>query len=225
MSITDRLHQLDRYQQRTPRVRFIAAVIKKFGDDQAGQLAALIAYYGFVSLFPLLLVLVTVLGFVLQGDPGEQKRILDGALGQFPIVSTELKLKSLTGSGIGLAIGVVGSLLAGMGITGATQNAFNRIWHVPFKDRPNFIYAHLRGLGMLAILGTLSIVSTTAAGFVGSSWSARVRQVSAIRKRRRVTVPSIIRSSRPSSSQTGRAFSKNASKSAVCCFLRSSIVS
>jgi membrane protein len=169
MSITDRLHQLDRYQQRTPRVRFVAAVIKKFGDDQGGQLAALIAYYGFVSLFPLLLVLVTVLGFVLQGDPGEQKRILDGALGQFPIVSTELKLKSLTGSGIGLAIGVVGSLLAGMGITGATQNAFNRIWHVPFKDRPNFIYAHLRGLGMLAILGTLSIVSTTAAGFVGSS--------------------------------------------------------
>jgi YihY family inner membrane protein len=168
MSIMDRLHELDRRQQEAPRIGFIAAVIKKFGDDQAGQLAALIAYYGFVSLFPLLLVLVTVLGFVLQGDPGEQKRILDGALGQFPIVSDELKLKSLTGSGIGLAIGVLGSLLAGMGITGATQNAFNRIWHVPFKDRPNFIFAHLRGLGMLAILGTLSIVSTTAAGYVGT---------------------------------------------------------
>jgi membrane protein len=169
MSITDRLHALDRRQQQMPRVGFIAAVVKKFGDDQAGQLAALIAYYGFVSLFPLLLVLVTILGFVLQGDPGEQKRILDGALGQFPIISSELKLKTLTGSGIGLAIGVVGSLLAGMGITGATQNAFNRIWSVPFKDRPNFLFAHLRGLGMLAILGTLSIVSTTAAGFVGSS--------------------------------------------------------
>ncbi len=169
MSITDRLHALDRRQQQMPHVGFIAAVVKKFGDDQAGQLAALIAYYGFVSLFPLLLVLVTILGFVLQGDPGEQKRILDGALGQFPIVSDQLKLHSLTGSGIGLAIGVVGSLLAGMGITGATQNAFNRIWSVPFKDRPNFLFAHLRGLGMLAILGTLSIVSTTAAGFVGSS--------------------------------------------------------
>jgi YihY family inner membrane protein len=168
MSVMDSLRALDRRQQEAPRIGFIAAVIKKFGDDQAGQLAALIAYYGFVSLFPLLLVLVTVLGFVLQGDPGEQKRILDGALGQFPIVSDELKLKSLTGSGIGLAIGVLGSLLAGMGITGATQNAFNRIWHVPFKDRPNFLFAHLRGLGMLAILGTLSIVSTTAAGYVGT---------------------------------------------------------
>jgi YihY family inner membrane protein len=169
MSISDRLHALDRRQQEMGRVGFVAAVIKKFGDDQAGQLAALIAYYGFVSLFPLLLVLVTVLGFVLQGDPDDQKRILDGALGQFPLISDQLKLHSLTGSGVGLAIGVVGSLLAGMGITGATQNAFNRIWSVPFKDRPNFLFAHLRGLGMLAILGTLWIVSTTAAGYVGSS--------------------------------------------------------
>jgi YihY family inner membrane protein len=169
LSIAERLHAVDRLQQRHRRLGFFAAVLKKFGDDQAGQLAALIAYYGFVSLFPLLLVLVTILGFVLQGDPGDQKRILDGALGQFPIVSDQLKLHSLTGSGVGLAIGVVGSLLAGMGITGATQNAFNRIWHVPFKNRPNFLFAHLRGLGMLAILGTLSVVSTTVAGFVGTS--------------------------------------------------------
>jgi membrane protein len=169
MSISERLHALDRRQQQSPRLSFLAAVLKKFGDDQAGQLAALIAYYGFVSLFPLLLVLVTVLGFVLQGDPAEQKRILDGTLGQFPIISDQLKLQSLTGSGVGLVIGVLGSLLAGMGITGATQNAFNRIWSVPFKHRPDFIHSRLRGFGMLAILGTLSIVSTTAAGFVGSS--------------------------------------------------------
>ncbi|HEV2975701.1 MAG TPA: YihY/virulence factor BrkB family protein [Solirubrobacteraceae bacterium] len=169
MSLTDTLHAIDRRQQQTRGVRFVAAVYKKFSDDQAGQLAALIAYYGFVSLFPLLLVLVTILGYVLQGNPDEQKKILDGALGQFPLVSDQLKLHSLTGSSIGLAIGAVGSLLAGMGITGATQNAFNRIWHVPFKDRPNFIYAHLRGLAMLAVLGTLSVVSTTAAGYVGTS--------------------------------------------------------
>jgi membrane protein len=180
MGITDTLRRLDHRQQQRPRVGFIAAVIKKFGDDQAGQLAALIAYYGFVSLFPLLLVLVSVLGFVLQGDPGEQKKILDGALGQFPILSEELKLRSLTGSGVGLAVGVVGSLLAGMGITGATQNAFNRIWGVPFKHRPNFVFAHLRGLGMLAILGTLSVVSTTVAGFVGASSHGAVAVVAGI---------------------------------------------
>jgi YihY family inner membrane protein len=180
MGLMDRLHEIDRWQQSGRRTSFIAAVIKKFGDDQGGQLAALIAYYGFVSLFPLLLVLVTVLGFVLQGDPGEQQRILNGALGQFPIVSSELKLHSLTGSGLGLAIGVLGSLLAGMGITGATQNAFNRIWGVPFKDRPNFVFAHLRGLGMLALLGTLSVLSTTVAGFVGSTSHAALDVIAGI---------------------------------------------
>ena len=180
MGLMDTLRTLDHRQQQRPRIGFVAAVVKKFGDDQAGQLAALIAYYGFVSLFPLLLVLVTVLGFVMEGNPAEQKKILDGALGQFPILSSELKLRSLTGSGVALAIGVVGSLLAGMGITGATQNAFNRIWDVPFKNRPNFVFAHLRGLGMLAILGTLSVVSTTAAGFVGASSHGAVAVVAGI---------------------------------------------
>jgi YihY family inner membrane protein len=169
MSLADRLSALDRRQQRSPRISFVVAVLKKFGDDQAGQLAALIAYYGFVSLFPLLLVLVTVLGFVLQGDPHLQRRILDGALGQFPIVSDQLRLHSLAGSSPALAVGVIGSLLAGLGITGATQNAFNQIWSVPRKQRPNFFKARLRGLAMLAVLGTLSIIATTAAGFVGSS--------------------------------------------------------
>jgi membrane protein len=180
MSISDRLHALDRRQQRSRRLSFVAAVVKKFSDDQAGQLAALIAYYAFVSLFPLLLVLVTVLGFVLQGDPSEQKRILDGTLGQFPLISDQLRLQSLTGSSVGLAVGVVGSLLAGMGITGATQNAFNRIWHVPFKHRPNWLHARLRGLGMLAMLGTLSIVSTTAAGYVGSASHAAAAVVAGV---------------------------------------------
>src|SRR6476619_1346891 len=113
MSISDRLHDLDHRQQSTKGVRFIAAVIKKFGDDQAGQLAALISYYGFVSLFPLLLVFVTVLAIVLEGDPDLQKKILDGTLGQFPLLSDSLTLHSLNGSPIALAVGIVGALLAG----------------------------------------------------------------------------------------------------------------
>ena len=169
MNVGERLQALDRRQQRMPRVAFVAAVIKKFTDDQAGQLAALIAYYAFVSLFPLLLVMVTVLGFVLEGDPAAQKRILDGALGQIPLVSDQLELHSLKGSAAALVIGLAGALIAGLGITSATQNAFSRIWHVPFKSRPNFLTARLRGLRMLVLLGALSIVSTTVAGFVGSS--------------------------------------------------------
>ena len=135
---------------------FIAAVIKKFGEDQAGQLAALIAYYGFVSLFPLLLVFVTVLGYVLQNNPSERETILNGTLGQFPIIGDQLKVHSISGSGLALAVGIVLSLLAGLGIMGASQAAFNRIWHVPFKRRPDFIHQRLRSLAMLVILATLS---------------------------------------------------------------------
>jgi YihY family inner membrane protein len=168
MSLADRLQALDRLQQRHQRLSFPAAVIKKFGDDGAGQLAALIAYYGFVSLFPLLLVLVTVLGFVLEGSPKTQASVLHSTLGQFPIIGDQLQrnVHSLKGSPGALAIGLVGLLFGGLGIVGATQNAFQQVWHIPRKHRPNFLAWRLRGLGLLAALGVLLIVSTVAAGYV-----------------------------------------------------------
>jgi membrane protein len=169
MGLTEKLERLDERQQRSPRLSFVAAVYKKFTDDQAGSLAALLAYWGFVSVFPLLLVLVTVLGFVLQGDPSEKEKILKGTLGQFPLVSDQITHSGLKGSVAALTIGVFGSLTAGLGITGATQNAFNRIWAVPFKERPNFVFVRLRGLATLALLGVMSIISTVSAGFVGSA--------------------------------------------------------
>lgn len=180
LSLNDRLRAIDRRQQRTPGIRFIAAVIKKSGDDQAGHLAALISYYAFVSLFPLLLVLVTVLGFLLQGNTAKREEILHGTLGQIPLISDQLEHHSLSGSNLALVIGIVGALLAGMGITNATQEAFNRIWGVPFKARPNFLHLRLRGLGMLAILGTLSIISTVAAGYVGAASHGAVSVVAGV---------------------------------------------
>jgi len=168
MSFSDRLHAVDCYQQRHRRLSFMAAVIKKFDDDQAGQLAALIAYYGFFALFPLLLVFVTVLGFVLQGNTSAQNSVLHSTLGQYPIIGEELQhnIHSLKGNPVGLSIGVVGSLLAGLGITGAVQNAFSQVWHIPRKDRPDFLTWRLRGLWQLIVLGLLFIVSTGAAGYV-----------------------------------------------------------
>jgi YihY family inner membrane protein len=168
MTLNERLRTLDGFQQRHRGLSFLAAVVKKFGEDRAGQLAALIAYYGFFSLFPLLLVFVTVLGFVLQGNRSAQESVLHSTLSQFPIIGQQLQqnVHSLTGSAAGLTIGVVGSLLAGLGITGAAQNAFNEVWKVPHKDRPNFLTWRLRGLGLLVTLGALTIVSTAVTGYV-----------------------------------------------------------
>jgi len=174
VSITDRLHRLDSYQQRGPRVSFLAAVVKKFSDDQASQMAALIAYYGFFSLFPLLLVFVTILGFVLEGNTSAQNSVLHSTLSQFPIIGEQLQknVTSLKGNPLSLAIGLAGSLFAGLGITGATQSAFNQVWYVPHKNRPNFLTSRLRGLGLLIVLGVLAIVSTVAAGFVSAGGSS-----------------------------------------------------
>jgi inner membrane protein YhjD len=144
------------------------AVVKKFGDDQGGSLAALVAYYAFFSIFPLLLVFVTVLGFVLQGDPSAQKSIKDSVLAQFPVIGTDLKnnVHSLKGHTIALVIGIAGSLWGALGVTNAAQNAFDRVWAVPFKDRHNFFQARLRGLVLLVSIGLLFIVATVASGVV-----------------------------------------------------------
>ncbi|MEP6527320.1 MAG: YihY/virulence factor BrkB family protein [Nocardioidaceae bacterium] len=111
MALTDRL---DRFQQRRPWAGFPIAVAYKYADDQGNYLAALMTYYGFLSLFPLLLLLSSVLGFALQGDPGLQQRILDSALGQFPVIGDQLSRPGgLQGSGLAILGTTIMSALGG----------------------------------------------------------------------------------------------------------------
>ena len=148
------LDALDGYQRTRRWVGFPLAVTYKFTDDQGAYLAALITYYGFLSLFPLLLLLVTILGFALQDDPQLQAQLLDSALGQFPVIGAQLRdnVHSLTGSGAGLAVGILLTLYGCLGVAGATQNAFNRAWAVPRNRRPNPFTARLRSLLLLPCL-------------------------------------------------------------------------
>jgi membrane protein len=168
MNFRARLEAFDRYQQRHPWLGLPFAVIKKFSDDQAGSMAALVAYYGFFSLFPLLLVFVTVLGYVLHGDQSLQTSVSNGVLKQFPIIGADIgkNIQALHGTATSLVIGLLGALWGGLGVTNASQNAFNKVWAVPHKARPSFIQTRLRGLGVLALLGALFIVSTVASGLV-----------------------------------------------------------
>jgi YihY family inner membrane protein len=166
MDLLAPLKAVDRAQRRHPVLAIPFAVIKKFGDDQGGNLSALIAYYAFFSLFPLLLVFVTVLGFVLDGNPDAQRAVVNSAVKQIPIVGDQVRNGSLNGNVIALVIGIVGALLSGLGVTLAAQTAFNRVHAIPHRDRPDFLFSRLRGLGLLAALGTLQVVSTVAAGLV-----------------------------------------------------------
>jgi membrane protein len=170
MDLLGPLHRFDDYQQRRKGLAVPVAVIKKFGDDQGGNLAALVAYFAFFSLFPLLLVFTTILGFVLRNNAKLQTSVESSVLHQLPIIGTQIQLHSLKGSVIALIIGLVTSLLAGLGVTSAAQNAMDRVWAIPFKERPNFWQSRLRGLGLLTFLGLLFIISTAASGIVSGGF-------------------------------------------------------
>src|ERR1700761_3669576 len=110
------------------------AVVRKFGNDQAGSLAALVAYYAFFSIFPLLLVFTTILGFVLQGNKDLYDDVTNSVLAQFPVVGHQLQSHALTGKVSALVLGLLTSLWGGLGVTNAAQSAFDKVWAVPFKD-------------------------------------------------------------------------------------------
>lgn len=157
---------LDRLQRRRSVLGFPLGVVKKFSDDHAGNLAALMAWYGFFALFPLLLVLVTVLGFVLSGNQDLYDDIVRSAVGQFPVIGRDLQVKALGGSTVALAIGLAAAIWAGLGITLAGQRAMDRVWDIPHRMRRNFLTARLRGLLILLVLGLLNVAVTTAVGLL-----------------------------------------------------------
>jgi YihY family inner membrane protein len=157
---------LDAWQRRHPAGGFPVAVLKKFGEDRGSNLAALIAFYAFFSLFPLLLAFVSILGFVLDGDPSLRDDIVDTAVGRIPVIGAQLAdaVHPLTGSGVALAVGIAGALWAGLGVTLALGRAFAEIWDVPRVDQPSGLRRRGQGLALLAVLAVLLVVATAAAG-------------------------------------------------------------
>lgn len=164
MDLKAPLRRFDSFQQTKPVLALPLGVVKKFGDDEGGSMVSLIAYRAFFSLFPLLLLMTTILGYVLAGDEELRKEVVNSTLSQFPIIGNQLKGGSLKGSGIALAVGIVGSLLAGLGVILETEQTFNRCWGVPKSAERGFVGSRLRAIGLLVVLGGLAVVSTIVSG-------------------------------------------------------------
>jgi uncharacterized BrkB/YihY/UPF0761 family membrane protein len=161
--------RLDRFQRRHPGFAFPLAVLYKYIDDSGGYLAALITYYAFVSLFPLLLLFTTVLGIALVGHPGLQHTIETSALGQLPLVGHDLgRPRTLGGGTTGLVVGAIGALYGGLGVAQACQYAMNTAWAVPRNSRPNPFKARGRSLLLLGTVG-LGVLGTTVLSTFGAS--------------------------------------------------------
>ena len=154
------LRRLDGWQRTRSWVGFPFAVVKKFGEDQAGNLAALIAYYAFFSVFPLLLAFATILGFVLHGHPDWQQSIEHSAFSQLPLVSDKSQPAPLTGNVAALVVGISLALWSGLGVAKSAQTAFNTVYLVAHTDRPNFLTSTLRALGLVTFGGIGLIVTT-----------------------------------------------------------------
>jgi len=164
-------HAVDRFQQRQPWLGYVIGAWKKFGDDQAGNLAALVSYYAFASIFPLLLVLYTVLDLVLRGNPKLKAHLLNSAFAQYPLIGTQLRshTHSLSGTGIALVIGIVLTLFGARGIADAIQNAMNTVWGVPYTRRPKFPWSMLRSFGLILIIGPGLIITITLSSYAGGT--------------------------------------------------------
>jgi len=160
------LDRLDRLQQRRAWAAFPFAVMKKFGEDQAGNLAALIAYYAIFSIFPLMLALTTVMSFVLHGHPELQHGVTQSALRNLPLIN--LPASPPSGSVTALVVGLALSLWSGLGVAKAAQTAFNTVYLVAHTDRPNFLKSTSRALRLVVMGGGGLIVTTIIASAVTS---------------------------------------------------------
>jgi membrane protein len=180
---------VDRGQRRFPPVGFPLAVIYKFFDDQGNYLAAIMTYYAFVAIFPLLLLGSSILGFFLQGNPDLRNDLIDSALAQFPIIGDQLgQPEGLQGSTSAIVLGALVALYGALGLGQALQNALNIAWSVPRNSRPNPVLLRLKSLGLLLTAGlavlALSVLSALSSNtsvlgdrFASYSWPIWVATV------------------------------------------------
>jgi YihY family inner membrane protein len=153
---------IDRFQQRHKATALAFAVVKKFSDDEGATLTALMTYYGFVSLFPLLLVFVTVVG-LLGASSSFTHSLENSALAQFPILGDQLKANVHavhSGSLIGLVIGLGFALYGSLGLSQAAQRAMAQIWNVPGVVRPALLPRLIRSVTFLLVLLGDVLIST-----------------------------------------------------------------
>ena len=172
------LERVDAYQRSHRRLAFVVAVLKKFSDDSGGYLAALIAYYAFVSLFPLLLLATTVLGLVLAGDSSLEHSILNTALRDFPVVGRSLQTPSRIGGGaFGLVVGIAGATYGGTKVAQAMQHTANTVWNVPRLKRPSALQTGRKSLLLLGTAG-LGVLGSSALAALGPTGTTALGGVS-----------------------------------------------
>jgi YihY family inner membrane protein len=160
--------RIDRFQQRHRVLAFPVAVYRELQVTKANYLGAILTFFAFISLFPLLLILTTVLGAVLRSHPKLQQDVLNSALVDFPVIGDQVKnnIHDFARNGFALAISIVVTAVGALGLANAAQYAMNLLWGVPEVRQPGFPKDWLRSLGIIGTMG-LGVLSTTAMTALG----------------------------------------------------------
>jgi uncharacterized BrkB/YihY/UPF0761 family membrane protein len=161
---------IDRRQRSSPVVGLIYAVVKKFGDDNANRYVVALGWYGFVAIYPLLLVVITIFGFIGAASLGHQ---IVSTLHEFPVVGSQFNpehsSKSLQGSTLGLVVGLIGLIYGAQGVTQTVQQAMAGVWNVPQVDLPGFLPRLGRSLASLVLIGGAFVLNAAAGTYVTNS--------------------------------------------------------
>jgi uncharacterized BrkB/YihY/UPF0761 family membrane protein len=169
---------VDGFQRRYRWLGVPYAVQKKFGDDNANLVVVALAWYGFTAIFPLLLVVVTLFGFI--GEQSLGTGVLR-TLHQFPVIGDNFPTKpsdnSLKGSPLGLVIGLVGLIYGAQGVTQTAQLAMATVWNIPQDQRTGFLPRLGRSIAGLITIGGAFLINAFAATYAtgtGHSYAIRV---------------------------------------------------
>ncbi len=157
------IRRVDAWQQRHTPSAFVFGVVKKYGDDNGGVLASNLAFSGFLSLFPLLLVLTTILGLIASVDNTVRTDVINAVYNQVPLIGHTLKenVQQLKrNSVIGLIVGLLGLIWGATGLAQAGLFTMEQVWNLPGPDRPGYFQRLGRAMVFLGMLGVAVIVTT-----------------------------------------------------------------
>ena len=171
--VSTRLAQLDRWQRHNAVFGPAWATVRKFGDDDGNLLVVALGWYGFTAVYPLLLVAVSILGFV--GGPALGAGLVR-TLHQFPLIGSQLSPahSSLHGSALAVAIGLAGLLYGAQGVTQTAELACSRAWDTPV---PALASRLARSLAGLAVIGAAFLVNAILGTFAAGLGAGVLRHV------------------------------------------------
>lgn len=158
---------IDTQQQRFGPSAFAVAVVKRNGDTRGSMYAALITFYGVLSVFPLLLLFITLVGMILGANSEVTKRLINSALADFPVIGDELakNIHALArGNSFAMIAAVLFLLWGALGLTSALQAASHQAWGRPRHEEPNIAIRTIRGLSLLGVIGLCVVAATVLAG-------------------------------------------------------------